>query len=62
MRRKGRLDREALDEMLDRVPDHDLFQRFIEIDGASEAKNPELIRRLRDELERRGLLTAKPRD
>ena len=59
MRGRGRFDQEAFDEMLDRVPDHDLFQRFIEIDGASEAKNPEPIRWLRDELEKRGLLAAR---
>ena len=58
MKRKGELDRDAFEDMLRRVPDHDLFQRFIEVDGASEAKNPEPIRWLRGELEQRGLLTA----
>ena len=42
-RRGGRVDRAALEELLARVPDHQLFLRFIEIDGASEAKNPEPI-------------------
>ncbi len=56
MRRKGELDRGRFEEMLGRVPDHDLFQRFIEVDGASEAKNPEPIRWLREELEQRGLI------
>jgi hypothetical protein len=56
MEKHGKLDRAAFDEMLERVPDHELFQRFIEVDGASEAKNPEPIRWLRGELEQRGLI------
>jgi hypothetical protein len=56
MQKRGELDRERFEEMLGRVPDHDLFQRFIELDGASEAKNPEPIRWLRAELESRGLI------
>ncbi len=58
MRKKGKLDTDRFEDMLRRVPDHDLFQRFIEIDGASEAKNPEPIRWLREELEKRGLIGA----
>jgi hypothetical protein len=57
MRKRGRVDQDKFDEMLARVPDHELFQRFIEVDGDSEAKNPEPIRWLRSELEQRGLLT-----
>jgi hypothetical protein len=53
MRRRGHLDEGALEEMLERVPDHALFLRFIEIDGASEAKDPEPIRWFREELHRR---------
>jgi hypothetical protein len=56
MRRRGRLDERAFDGMLGRIPDHALFLRFIEIDGASEAKNPEPIAWFRGELERRGLV------
>ena len=56
MKKRGDLDRDAFEEMLARVPDHELFQRFIEVDGASEAKDPEPIRWLRGELEQRGLL------
>lgn len=56
MRKKGDLDLDAFEDMLRRVPDHGLFQRFTEVDGASEAKNPEPIRWLREELEKRGLL------
>jgi hypothetical protein len=56
MRRKGRLDEPAFDEMLARIPDPELFLRFVELDGSSEAKNKEPIRWLRDELEKRGAL------
>src|ERR687884_699980 len=37
MKRKGRLDEDALEEVFERVPDHELFLRFIEVDGSSEA-------------------------
>lgn len=60
MKKKGELDRAAFEEMLRRVPDHDLFQRFIEVDGAGEAKDPEPIRWLRGELEDRGLVDGAP--
>jgi hypothetical protein len=56
MRRKGRLDEPAFEEMLARIPDPDLFLRFVELDGSSEAKNPEPVRWLRDQLETRGAL------
>jgi hypothetical protein len=51
MRRKGRLDEPALEDMLARIPDPELFLRFVELDGSSEAKNAEPIRWLREELE-----------
>ena len=54
MRRKGRLDEHALNEMLDRIPDLDLFLRFVELDGSTEGKNPEPLRWFRSELGRRG--------
>jgi hypothetical protein len=53
MRRKGRLDEPAFEEMLARIPDRELFLRFVELDASSEAKNPEPIRWLREELEKR---------
>jgi hypothetical protein len=56
MRKSGELDRDAFEDMLARVPDHDLFQRFVEVDGCSEAKDPEPLRWLRGELEERGLV------
>ena len=50
MRRKGSLDRSAFEEMLARVPDRELFLRFIELDGSTDGKNPEPIRWFRDEM------------
>ncbi len=51
MRRRGhRVDEAALQDLLTRVPDPGLFLRFIEIDGASEAKDPEPIRWFREQL------------
>ena len=51
--RTGRLDGHALSEMLERIPDKDLFLRFVELDGSTEGKNHEPIRWLRAELGRR---------
>ncbi len=58
MQKRGRLDEARFAEMLERVPDHELFMSFIEIDGSSEAKDPEPIRWFREQLERRGLVPA----
>jgi hypothetical protein len=55
MRRTGRRQDEALDRMLERVPDPALFLRFVELDGSTEGKNREPIEWLRDELRRRKL-------
>jgi len=52
--RSGRLDEHAVSEMLDRIPDIDLFLRFVELDGSTEGKNHEPIRWLKAELARRG--------
>jgi hypothetical protein len=54
-RRTGRLDEHALSEMLGRIPDLDLFLRFVELDGSTEGKNHEPIRWLKAELGRRGV-------
>jgi hypothetical protein len=56
MRRRGKLDEAAFEDMLRRIPDRELFLRFIELDGSSEGKRPEPIDWLRDELRRRGAL------
>ena len=58
LKKKGRLDEARLDDLVARVPDHDLFLRFIEVDGASEAKDPEPIRWFRDRLRERSLLPS----
>ena len=67
MRRRGHLDEHAFTEMLDRIPDLDLFLRFVELDGSTEGKNHEPIRWLKAELAQRGAFeepgarTAAPR-
>jgi len=60
MRRRGRPDDHALDEMLDRIPDLDLFMRFVELDGSTEGKNHEPLRWLKSELAQRGAFEANP--
>ena len=57
-RRRSRARSKQLDAVLARIPDPALFLRFVEIDGASEAKNPEPIRWLREQTRARGLLSA----
>jgi HD domain-containing protein len=54
-RRRGRVDEHAVDEMLDRIPDLDLFVRFVELDGSTEGKNKEPLRWFKAELAQRGL-------
>ena len=56
MRRKGRLDERRFRRMIDRIPDPELFLRFIELDGSTEGKRPEPMAWLREELVRRGRL------
>ena len=41
LRRTGRSQDAAVDEMLERIPDLDLFVRFVELDASTEGKNPE---------------------
>ena len=54
LRRSGRLDERAFSEMLARIPDLDLFLRFVELDGSTAGKNPEPVEWFRGELRRRG--------
>ena len=49
----GSVDDRAVDRMLERVPDYDLFARFVELDGSTEGKQPEPIAWLEAELRRR---------
>jgi hypothetical protein len=58
IRRRGRPDDHAIDEMIDRIPDLDLFLRFVELDGSTEGKTHEPIRWLKSELAQRGLPAA----
>ncbi len=53
VRRTGRLDERGTERMLERIPDRDLFVRFVELDGSTEGKNPDPIKWLRRELARR---------
>lgn len=54
LRRTGKLEEEALDAMLARIPDQQLFLRFVELDGSSAGKDPEPVRWFREELRSRG--------
>ena len=56
LNRTGRYDERRFEAELRRIPDHELFLTFVEIDGASEAKNQEPIRWFRDQLRRRDLV------
>jgi hypothetical protein len=51
--RDGRVDESAFDRMLERIPDHGLFTRFVELDGSTEGKQPEPVDWFKDELRRR---------
>jgi len=55
-RSKGHVDDHALDEMLGKIPDLDLFVRFVELDGSTEGKTDDPIRWLKFELAQRGVL------
>ena len=55
VRRRGRLDQHAFGEMLDRIPDVDLFVRFVELDGSTEGKSREPVHWFKAELGRRGV-------
>jgi hypothetical protein len=55
-RRRGRREDHNLAQMVDRIPDLDLFLRFVELDGSTEGKTHEPIDWLKAELGRRGVL------
>jgi uncharacterized protein YjiS (DUF1127 family) len=52
MRRTGDFDDERFRRVLDRIPDHELFLRFVELDGSTEGKDAEPIDWLREQLAR----------
>jgi hypothetical protein len=49
-RRTGWLDRKRLEDLLRRIPDPDLFLRFVELDGSTEGKRPEPLEWFKEEL------------
>jgi hypothetical protein len=53
LKRTGRVDARGMVRMLERIPDQDLFVRFVELDGSTAGKNPEPVQWLKRELERR---------
>jgi hypothetical protein len=61
MRRRGKLDERAFRRMMRRIPDPQLFLRFVELDGSTEGKRREPIDWFRSELERRGYLDGRAR-
>jgi hypothetical protein len=50
MRRTGHFDRAGLERVMERLPDPDLFLRFVELDGSTEGKKPEPVQWFRDQL------------
>jgi hypothetical protein len=54
MRRTGRRDERGMERMLERIPDRDLFVRFVELDGSTEGKNPEPVEWLKRALDHPG--------
>jgi hypothetical protein len=57
-RSRGQMDHHAFDQMVDRIPDLELFVRFVELDGSTEGKSHEPIRWLKAELARRGVFES----
>ena len=56
LKRRGKLEERALRRMLRRLPDPELFLRFVELDGSTEGKRPEPIEWFREQLVERGLV------
>lgn len=56
LRRRGKLDERGFRRMIKRIPDAELFLRFIELDGSTEGKRPEPIAWFREQLQERGIL------
>ena len=52
-RRTGESHDRAVEEMIDRVPDRELFLRFVELDGSTEGKRREPVEWVRSELAER---------
>ena len=58
--RRRTLDEREIERLIERVPDLDLFVRFLRLDCSTEGKNPEPVRWFEEELESRGLRPAGP--
>jgi hypothetical protein len=58
--RRRTLDEREIERIIERVPDLDLFTRFLELDCSTEGKNPEPVRWFEEELESRGLRAPQP--
>jgi hypothetical protein len=56
LRRRGKLDERGFRRMIKRIPDPELFLRFIELDGSTEGKRPEPIEWFREQLAERAIL------
>ena len=54
LRRKGGKGDHALTMLVARIPDRDLFMRFVELDASTEGKDSEPVKWFRTELARRG--------
>ena len=53
MKRRRRLDEKALEDLINRIVDPELFMRFVKLDGSTEGKKPEPIDWFRAELAKR---------
>lgn len=51
MQRTRWFDRRGLETVMERLPDPDLFLKFVELDGSTEGKKPEPVRWFREQLE-----------
>jgi hypothetical protein len=58
LQRCGKLDERKFQRMMRKIPDPELFLRFVELDGSTEGKRHEPIEWFRNELVERGLLGA----
>jgi hypothetical protein len=58
LRKRGRMDEHGFSEMVERIPDMNLFLRFVALDGSTEGKTQEPIGWLKEELGRRGVFAA----
>jgi hypothetical protein len=56
MLRRGKVDDRGFRRMMKRIPDPELFLRFIELDASTEGKRPEPVEWFRNELVEHGLL------